>query len=73
MSKHCLWILLYGEELALSYVDFPWFKVATIEQALNMRRPANDHLYWSDLGVDLSVESIRNPGLFPLKTKSSLI
>ena len=73
MSKHCLWILIDGEELALSYVDFPWFKVATIEQVLNMRRPANDHLYWPDLDVDLSVESIRNPGLFPLKAKSSLI
>ena len=29
-SKHCLWMLIGGEELSLAYIHFPWFKVATI-------------------------------------------
>jgi hypothetical protein len=28
--------------------------------------PQPHHLYWPELDVDLAVESIRNPGAFPL-------
>lgn len=72
VSGHCVWILVGDEELALPYSDFPWFKVATIQQILNVLRPTPDHLYWPDLDVDLSVESIRHPERFPLRAKSSL-
>ncbi len=67
VSKHCLWILLDGEELALSYADFPWFKEGTIDQVLNVTRPSVDHLYWPDLDIDLSLASIRRPEDFPLR------
>jgi hypothetical protein len=66
VSRHCLWILLGEEELAIPYRDFPWFKQATIDQVLNVTRPAPDHLYWPDLDIDLSVASIRRPEDFPL-------
>ena len=32
ISKHCFWLLLGNEELAVSFNDFPWFKNATVEQ-----------------------------------------
>ena len=67
VSKHCLWILLDNEELALSYADFPWFKEGTIDQVLNVTRPSEDHLYWPDLDIDLSLASIRRPEDFPLR------
>ena len=66
VSKHGFWILLENEELFLSYKDFPWFKKSTIEQILAVERPYKNHLYWSQLDVDLSVDSIRNPSAFPL-------
>ena len=62
-------MLIDDEELALPYSEFPWFKSATIQQILNVLRPTVDHLYWPDLDVDLSVESIRNPKCFPLIAK----
>ncbi|MCT0212159.1 MULTISPECIES: DUF2442 domain-containing protein [unclassified Synechococcus] len=68
--RFCIWMLIYDEELALPYSEFPWFKAATIEQVINVRRPTADHLYWPELDVDLSVESIRNPKRFPLRAKS---
>jgi hypothetical protein len=34
-------------------------------------RPTPDHLYWPDLDVDLSVESIRHPERFPLRAKTT--
>jgi hypothetical protein len=71
VSGHCVWMLIDDVELALPYSDFPWFKAATIQQITNVLRPTADHLYWPDLDVDLSVESIRDPEGFPLKAKST--
>ena len=69
VSGHCVWVLIDDEELALPYSEFPWFKSATIQQILNDLRPTAVHLYWPDLDIDLSVESIRNPACFPLIAK----
>ena len=69
VSGHCVWVLIDDEELTLPYSEFPWFKSATIQQILNVLRPTADHLYWPDLDIDLSVESIRNPECFPLIAK----
>jgi hypothetical protein len=66
ISKHCFWVLLGTEELAVSFKDFPWFKSATIEQISEIEHPSEDHLYWPLLDIDLSVNSIRNPDNFPL-------
>ena len=66
ISAHGLWVLLGDEELPVPYSDFPWFKNATVEQILAVERPSENHLYWPQLDVDLSVESLRHPGAFPL-------
>ncbi len=66
VSRHGFWLLLGGEELLLPFVDFPWFKQATIEQMTDVEWPSPDHLYWPQLDIDLAVESIRHPQRFPL-------
>lgn len=66
ISTHCLWLLLGDEELAVPFLEFPWFKKATIEQIFDVQWPTEDHLYWPQLDIDLSVESIRKPDNFPL-------
>jgi len=71
ISMHCFWLLLGDEELAVPFSDFPWFKQATIEQISNVQRPTVDHLYWPQLDVDLSIESIRKPERFPLVSRSA--
>ncbi len=65
------WLLLDGEELLVPFADFPWFRQATIEQLSAVEWPSPDHLYWPQLDVDLSVESIRNPAAFPLVARTS--
>ena len=70
VSTHGLWVLLNGEELLLPFVDFPWFKQATIEQITAVEWPSPNHLYWPQLDIDLSVESIRHPQAFPRMAKS---
>jgi hypothetical protein len=69
VSPHCFWLLVGNEELAVPFSEFPWFKNATIEQLTDLERPSEDHLYWPQLDVDLSVTSIRSPEDFPLLSK----
>lgn len=66
VSAHGFWLLLGDEELSVPFAQFPWFKKATIEQLLAVERPTENHLYWPELDIDLSVESLRNPDAFPL-------
>ena len=71
VSKHGFWLLLDAEELLVPFEHFPWFKNATIAQLSDVKWPAPDHLYWPQLDADLSVESIRNPSMFPLVSKKA--
>ena len=72
VSKHGFWLLLNNEELLVPFAEFPWFKQATIEQLSTVEWPGENHLYWPQLDVDLSVESIRNPQAFPLASKVAI-
>ena len=69
VSRHGFWILLDERELFLPFKEFPWFAKATVEQILGVERPHPHHLYWPELDVDLAVESIEDPGKFPLKAR----
>ena len=66
VSRYGFWLLLDSEELLVPFTDFPWFRQATIELLLNVERPTPDHLYWPQLDVDLSIQSVRDPSAFPL-------
>jgi hypothetical protein len=66
ISQHGFWLLLKEEELFLPFAEFPWFREVTAGKILHVELASPDHLYWPDLDVDLSVESIRHPTQFPL-------
>ena len=70
VSKHGFWMLLDAEELLVAFEHFPWFRKATIEQLSDVQWPTENHLYWPQLDIDLSIESIRNPLAFPLVAKT---
>jgi hypothetical protein len=69
ISGHGCWLLLDAREIFLSFEHFPWFLRATIAQIANVQWPTPDHLYWPDLDIDLSVESIEHPDRFPLVSR----
>ena len=58
VSKHGIWLLVGDEELFLSFVDFPWFKSATIDQVCEVEHPSESHLYWPSLDIDLAIVGI---------------
>lgn len=70
ISPNGIWMLCHDEELFLPYDDFPWFRDQPASRIRNVRELRPAHLYWPDMDVDLSVESIRHPEKFPLKARS---
>src|SRR6266852_5219543 len=70
VSQHGFWVLVGGREFFLPFKKFPWFKEAPVAQLLNVELPHPTHLYWPDLDVDLSVESIEFPERFPLVSRT---
>jgi hypothetical protein len=69
ISTHGIWLLLHEKERFLSFEDFPWFKLASVSAIHNVEHLNEHHLYWPDLDVDISVQSIENPSSFPLVAK----
>ena len=70
VSRHGLWLLVDGREFFLPFEEFPWFKKASIESIMKIERPQPQHLYWPDLDVDLTLESIEHPDRYPLKSRA---
>ena len=71
ISPYGLSLSLNDEELFLSFSEFPWFLNATIGKIFHIELPFPNHLYWPELDIDLSVESIRHPEQFPLVNQLS--
>ena len=69
VSPQGFWLLVDGEELAVPFDQFPWFRNATMAQISHVERPASHHLRWPDLDIDLALESIRHPERFPLLSR----
>lgn len=69
ISRHGFWLLLADEELFLPFSEFPWFRDVAVGKILHVELPSSDHLYWPELDVDLAVDSIRHPEMFPLVSR----
>ena len=69
ISKHGIWLLLHEKEQFLSFESFPWFKDVPISAIHNVELLNEIHLYWPNLDIDLSVQSIIEPSHSPLIAK----
>ncbi len=69
VSSQGIWIYVKGKEHFLSYKDFPWFKDARLSEIQEVRLIHGSFLRWECLDVDLALDSIENPGRYPLKYK----
>ena len=66
VSEHGFWLLIEGQESFVGFENFPWFKEASIAELCQVELQSPQHLYWSDLDIDLAVESLAHPERFPL-------
>ena len=72
VSRHGVWLLVDGREFFLPFEEFPWFRKASIESIMKIERPQPHHLYWPDLDVDLSLDSINHPEEYPLQSRAGV-
>jgi hypothetical protein len=70
VSTYGIWLLTQDKEVFMSYVEFPWFKKATIAEITNVEEPQKGHFYWPDLDIDLTIDIIEHPERYPLKAKA---
>lgn len=66
LDRHGLWLLIGEEEFFLPFSEFPWFREASVASVLKVELLHQDHLYWPDLDIDLTVDSLRDPAAYPL-------
>ena len=66
ISGQGFWLLLGAEELFVPFSEFPWFRNAPVSAVLNVQLPQANHLYWPEIDVDLTVDSVRHPEEYPL-------
>lgn len=66
ISPFGIWLLLRGKEYFLGYDDFPWFRDAPVGRVFSVTEEGAGHLRWPALDIDLSLESIKDPGAFPM-------
>jgi hypothetical protein len=66
VSPHGFWLSVSGVEYFLAFDQFPWFRQATLAQLFTVEVFHGDHLYWSDLDVDLDLDRIQHPEKYPL-------
>ena len=69
ISSHGFWILVEAKEYFLPFELFPWFENATLKQISHIQTFDNNHLYWPELDVDLSLKIIQNPKKYKLVSK----
>lgn len=69
VSVRGFWLKLDGAEHFVAFAEFPFFRVAPVQSLFRVRRPAEGHLRWPDLDVDLELDSIREPARYPLVSK----
>ncbi len=61
-----VWLLVNDAEYFLSYKEYPWFQKATIADIHHVKLLHQTHLNWPKLDVDLDLDSLNNPGNYPL-------
>jgi Protein of unknown function (DUF2442) len=71
ISAYGIWLLTENQEFFMPYEEFPWFQDAKVKDILAVEQPRRGHFYWRNLDVDLTIEMIKNPHHFPLKSRIS--
>ena len=67
ISNHGIWVLINNEEFFMPFTTFPWFLKATIEQIYELEFLHEHHLHTPSLDIDIDLETIKHPDLYPLK------
>jgi len=69
LTPYGLWIAYDEHEYFLDHDLFPWFKESSAREVFNVEEVAPGHFRWPDLDVDMDLDRIEHPELYPLVAK----
>ena len=72
VSRHGFRISVGEREVYVLFRDFPWFEGASVGEINNVELLSPRHLYWPELDVDLTVDSLEHPDRYPLVSRSRI-
>jgi hypothetical protein len=61
INRRGFWLQCSGEDLYLPFAEFPQFEHASVSQICRIECKGPALLYWPGLGIDLSLDRIREP------------
>lgn len=65
IDKLGIWLLIGDNESFLPFENFPAFRKAAVGAIHNVELLTNNQLYWPDLNIEISMESLKRPGQSP--------
>jgi len=63
------WLFYKDREYFVDFDKFPWFRDARISEITDIVVEDEDVFHWPKLDVDLTLQMIRYPERYPLKSK----
>jgi hypothetical protein len=64
-----LWIMVEDKEYFISFSSYPVFEGASINEIFDLKLLSPNQLYWEKLDIDIELNALENPTLFPLSYK----
>jgi hypothetical protein len=66
IEKDGFWLLTNDGEFFVSFVQYPAFQKAKVEQIFNFRENFGD-FHWDELDIDIELNALKHPEQYPLK------
>jgi hypothetical protein len=60
------WMIINEKEYFISFADYPAFHKATVDEIFNYQVISPEQFRWPVLDIDIELDSLENPSLFPL-------
>ncbi|MCK9225106.1 MAG: DUF2442 domain-containing protein [Candidatus Muirbacterium halophilum] len=67
INSNGIWFILDEKEYFISFLDYPSFQKASLEDIFSFEFSYPDHIYWKNLDIDIELDSLTNPERFPLE------
>jgi ethanolamine utilization protein EutA (predicted chaperonin) len=63
------WIIVNNKEYFVPFKDYPVFKKSSLDHIFKVKMISPQQLRWKDLDVDIEIDALERPTLFPLQYK----
>jgi len=66
ISEFGFWIICENKEYFITFNDYPVFKKVRVDKIFNLKFISPKQMYWPEIDIDIEVEALEKPNMFPL-------